>query len=273
LINYCFLPNRSNRVYLSTIDRYSIALDLWEEFSSDGPVMSCMASCSHDQKIYFGGGKNMNWSKVADFYSVNVNEKHIEKKAPMLTARTTHQITAIDGRIYALGGFDDAGNGILNIEAYDIRQDQWSIITSIPGKISKTWPQSIGVFNDSRFYISVFTTPNTFKIVQKGYYYDIKSNVWTEAPVIAERARYCPTTCVVFPQTVYNFDNRTIVRLNHAKEEEYIVDSERNTGKINCSIVSNDSFYYTLVEHLCQRSNSIDIFFDKEEVNSDSDGV
>lgn len=32
--------------------------------------------------------------------------------------------------------------------------------------------------------------------MQKGYYYDLISKVWTEGPVIAERARYCPT-CVL----------------------------------------------------------------------------
>jgi len=241
---------------------------MWEEFSSDGPIMSCMASCSHNQKIYFGGGKNMNWSKIADFYSVNINEKQIDKKAKMLTARTTHQITAVGDQIYALGGFDDAGNGILSIESYDIEKNQWSVLTYIPGKISKTWPQSIGVFNNSRFYISVFTTPNTFKIVQKGYYYDIKSNIWSEAPVIAERARYCPTTCVVFPQSVYNFDNRTILRLNH-KKEEYNTESERENENLKSSVVSNNSFYQMLMDHLSQTSNGIEVFFDHEEENGD----
>lgn len=94
---------------MNTIDRYSLAQDRWEEFSNEGPIMSCMAACSHDQTIYFGGGKNMNWSKVADFFSINAKQKRIEKKAQMLSARTTHQITVINDLIYALGGFDDAG--------------------------------------------------------------------------------------------------------------------------------------------------------------------
>ena len=75
---------RSNRVYLNTIERYSIEQDTWEEFSADGPLMSCMASTSHDNLIYFGGGKNVNWSKVSDFYCINVETKEIAKKASMV---------------------------------------------------------------------------------------------------------------------------------------------------------------------------------------------
>lgn len=197
---------RSNRVYLNTIERYSIEDDKWEEFSGEGPLMSCMASTSHNHLIYFGGGKNVNWSKVSDFYSINVETKEITRKANMLTARTTHQLTTLNGLIYLYGGFDEAGNGVLSIESYNIRTDQWSTVTSIPGVLSKTWPQSLGVSNN-RFYISVFTTPNTFKIIQKGYYYDIETDTWSDGPVINERARYCPTCCLAFPRNVYNFNN------------------------------------------------------------------
>jgi hypothetical protein len=54
-------------------------------------------------------------------------------------------------------------------------------------------PQSIGIIN-RKFYMSVFHTPNTFKIMQKGYYYDLNTGLWSEGPVINERARYCPTS-------------------------------------------------------------------------------
>ena len=37
-------------------------------------------------------------------------------------------------------------------------------------------PQSIGIIN-RKFYMSVFHTPNTFKIMQKGYYYVFVKNL------------------------------------------------------------------------------------------------
>jgi hypothetical protein len=62
-----------------------------------------MATCSYKNLIYFGGGKNMNWTKISDFYCIDVQNKEIRKKANMLTARTTHQICVIDDSIYVLG--------------------------------------------------------------------------------------------------------------------------------------------------------------------------
>jgi hypothetical protein len=102
--------SRSNRVYLNTIERYAISSDEWEELSfNPSPVVSCMACCSHENLIYFGGGKNVNWSKIADFNTLDVDLGSIVKKAPMLAPRTSHQITVLNGFIYALGGFDQSG--------------------------------------------------------------------------------------------------------------------------------------------------------------------
>lgn len=191
-------------------------------------MMSSMASCSYNGIIYFGGGKNVNWSKITDFYSIDVSNKTMTKKANMLLARTSHQIIEVKGAIYVYGGFDDAGNGILSIESYNVQTNQWSLITSAPGSISKTWPQSLGFLN-GKFYISAFLTPNTFKIMQKGYYYDVESNVWSEAPVINEKARYSPTCALAFPRQVYKFDDSSLA-INH-----------NNRTKI--SSISNESIY------------------------------
>ncbi len=87
---------------------------------------------------------------------------------------------------------------MLSIESYDIHCDQWSILTSIPGAISKTWPQSLGTVN-RHIYISVFHTSNSFIVMQEGYFYDLDTQQWIKAPVVHERARYCPTVQLQFP--------------------------------------------------------------------------
>lgn len=99
----------------------------------------------------------------------------------------------------AIGGFDDDGNGMLSIESYDIYFDQWTIITSIPGAVSKTWPQSLGTVG-RRIYISVFHTSNSFIVMQEGYFFDLDNQQWIKAPVVHERARYCPTVQLSFPK-------------------------------------------------------------------------
>jgi hypothetical protein len=231
------------------VERYSIEEDKWEDYPIDIPMMSSMASCVHNGIIYFGGGKNQNWSKVTDFYSLNAATKTLTKLANMLTARTTHQLAVLNGSIYVYGGFDDAGNGILSIDRYDVGLNQWSVLTLAPGSVSKTWPQSIGLLN-GRFYVSVFHTPNTFKIMQKGYYFDLNTGMWTDAPVIIERARYCPTCTLAFPRSVLNMNKscvsiRTKIISDNSSSKSTIrsnnmslIDSAReSTSALNVSLV------------------------------------
>ena len=52
---------RTTRVYVNTIERYSIEDDKWESFSIEGPQLSSLAACAYDNCIYLGGGKNGLW--------------------------------------------------------------------------------------------------------------------------------------------------------------------------------------------------------------------
>ena len=52
---------RTTRLYLNTIERYSIENDQWEVFSKDGPQLSSLAACDYKNSIFLGGGKNGQW--------------------------------------------------------------------------------------------------------------------------------------------------------------------------------------------------------------------
>ncbi|CAF3894793.1 unnamed protein product [Rotaria sordida] len=194
---------RTTRVYVTTIERYSIENDQWESFSTEGPQLSSLAACAYGNSVFLGGGKNGQWSKIADFYRFSIDKRQLEKRAPMLNARTTHAFHIFGEKILAIGGFDDDGNGMLSIESYDIHCDQWTILTSIPGAVSKTWPQSLGTVG-RRIYISVFHTSNSFIVMQEGYFFDLDTQRWIKAPVVHERARYCPTVQLRFPKYFLN---------------------------------------------------------------------
>lgn len=115
--------------------------------------------------------------------------------------------------LLAIGGFDDDGNGMLSIESYDVRSDQWTILTSIPGAISKTWPQSLGTVG-RRIYISVFHTSNSFIVMQEGYFFDLDTHQWVKAPVVHERARYCPTVQLRFSKSLLKMLSTTSIPNN-----------------------------------------------------------
>ena len=52
---------RTTRVYVNTIERYSIEDDQWESFSTDGTQLSSLAACAYENSIFLGGGKNGQW--------------------------------------------------------------------------------------------------------------------------------------------------------------------------------------------------------------------
>ena len=52
---------RTTRVYVNTIERYSIEHDQWESFSTEGPQLSSLAACAYGNVIFLGGGKNGQW--------------------------------------------------------------------------------------------------------------------------------------------------------------------------------------------------------------------
>ena len=61
---------RTTRVYVNTIERYSIEDDQWESFSTEGPQLSSLAACAYGNSIYLGGGKNGQWyAKIIDHLS------------------------------------------------------------------------------------------------------------------------------------------------------------------------------------------------------------
>lgn len=60
---------RTTRIYVNTIERYSIENDEWEAFSTDSPQLSSLAACAYENSIFLGGGKNGQWYRKCFFNS------------------------------------------------------------------------------------------------------------------------------------------------------------------------------------------------------------
>src|SRR5690348_14814773 len=90
---------RTTRVYVNTIERYSIENDQWESYSMDSPQLSSLGACAYEKSIYFGGGKNGQWSKISDFYCFSIDKRQLERRASMLNARTSHVFHISDNKI------------------------------------------------------------------------------------------------------------------------------------------------------------------------------
>ncbi len=96
-------------------------------------------------------------------------------KTSMPTARhALGLVTASDGNIYAIGGFDGVGNYINTVEVYDPQTDTWMTGNSMP-----TARGNMGVVatNDGKIYvIGGITSTQFINIVEE---YDIHTNSWT----------------------------------------------------------------------------------------------
>jgi len=74
---------RTTRIYVNSIERYSIENDQWESFSADGPQLSSLAACAYGNSIYLGGGKNGQWyvdsnhRRILSFQNKHDNNKNI----------------------------------------------------------------------------------------------------------------------------------------------------------------------------------------------------
>lgn len=102
--------------------------------------------------------------------------------SPMSTQRGWIQGAYWDGKIYAIGGLDNAGSAINNNEIYDIAGDAWSTGTPIPQAVlahgTVAWNGNIYVIGGwDGLSSSGFTTV---------YRYDIAGDAWTSATALPQ---------------------------------------------------------------------------------------
>ena len=51
-----------------------------------------------------------------------------EAVAPLVTPRKAHQIAVLDGKLYAVGGYNDADGFLSSVERYDLGTNAWEAV-------------------------------------------------------------------------------------------------------------------------------------------------
>jgi N-acetylneuraminic acid mutarotase len=127
-----------------TVEVYDPATDTWTRKADMPTERWDLAACVVDGKIYvFGGARR--WDKVPP---IDLNVTPIVEvydpatdtwtRAPdMPRARFTHSATAVDGKIYIIGGADAAVHtppteGFLIVDVYDPATDTWTTAADLP---------------------------------------------------------------------------------------------------------------------------------------------
>jgi N-acetylneuraminic acid mutarotase len=108
--------------HVSAVEAYDPATDKWVKKT---PIPTARHSCTSvvDRKIYVIGGHWQPVLGVVEEYDP-VTDRWT-RKADMPTPRLWLSSAAVNEKIYAMGGHDDAGNILRTVEGYDPAADKW----------------------------------------------------------------------------------------------------------------------------------------------------
>ena len=179
-----------------TNEEYDPSTDSWTQKTSMLPVSESgtFAVVSCRDKIYALGRGNMNqvYDPATDTW---------QNKAPLPTPRTQIQASAVDGKIYVIGGQSMTSSGVLNVnEVYDPLTDTWVTKASAPYSVSQ---YSSAVLDDKIYVIGGYNAFGSYNLNQ---IYDTKNDSWslgTSPPIAVGDAAAGATTGMFAPKMIY----------------------------------------------------------------------
>jgi N-acetylneuraminic acid mutarotase len=100
-------------------------------------------------------------------------------KAPMPTARGALGIGVVNGKLYAVGGFNNASLALTKVEAYDSVTDTWSTVAPLATPRNST---GVGVINGTLYAVGGDTDSGATGYLASMEAYDPTSNTWSPRP-------------------------------------------------------------------------------------------
>ncbi|MGB8133947.1 MAG: kelch repeat-containing protein, partial [Nitrososphaeraceae archaeon] len=96
--------------------------------------------------------------------------------APLPTPRSEIAGTALNEKIYIIGGFDESGQSTTIVEVYDPKGDNWTTAAPLPRPLDHT----AATFYDGKLYVVGGGYLNRDNLSDKLFIYDPNTNSWTE---------------------------------------------------------------------------------------------
>ena len=141
--------------FVSLVEEYNPVTDTWTKKADMPTAREGLSTITINEKIYaIGGGGTGPKGKFFDILSVveeyNPATDTWTKKADMPTARIGLSVTAVNGKIYAIGGGDTKTNKVLpTVEVYDTETDTWIKKEDMP--LARTYVSTAAV--NGRIYV------------------------------------------------------------------------------------------------------------------------
>ena len=173
---------------LSTVEVYDSSSNSWSTMASMPTARDGLAAAAVNGKIYAIGGvaaDNSTLLNTVEVYDPSSNSWTTSNStagglpgpvAPMPTARWALAAAVVNGKVYAIGGFDFAGNVLSAVEVYDPSSNSW---TTSPGAVPPMPTPRGGLaaaaVNGKIYAIGGVGALNTVEV------YDPSTNSWSTA--------------------------------------------------------------------------------------------
>jgi len=166
-----------NNEYIPTVEEYDPLKDKWvKKLDIPTPRMGLSASAVNG-KIYTFGGSSKNAAFPGFVSTVEEYDPMIDKwteKAKMPTSRAYFGTSAVNGKIYAIGGWNER-LGCQTVEEYDPKTDKWSRRADMP---TARFSLSACTLND-RIYAMGGAEGFQMVILSAVEDYDPATDIWT----------------------------------------------------------------------------------------------
>jgi hypothetical protein len=141
-----------SRGTVAAVERYDIRRNRWKRLR-DMPVgLNHVTAVAHRGFVYVHGGYRDVEGRsetTGVLLRYDPDTGRWRRLPPSSSPRAAHALAAIDGRLYAAGGADDAGS-LRTLEIYDIERRRWSSGPDFPGPPRN---HTTGVASGGWFYV------------------------------------------------------------------------------------------------------------------------
>ena len=149
----------SGEAILGSAERYDIRTNTWEDIAPMRTPRRNVGVAVIGSLLYAVGGSNRDDGTRSNLNSMeryHPDRDEWEDMPPMHRCRGAASVTALDGRLYAVGGYD-SGQWLFEVERFDPLTNQWTVIapmqfcrTGVAVTALKGEVYAIGGYNGSK---------------------------------------------------------------------------------------------------------------------------
>src|SRR6185436_18552956 len=119
-----------------------------------------------------GGAPDLAAADAPDFAGAPVTW---EPRASLPAARQETAVVALDGKVYVIGGFDQAQQIVATVEAWDPATDTWTARAPLPAPVHHANAAAVA----GKIYVAGALQSSAFTAVGSTWAYDPAANTWS----------------------------------------------------------------------------------------------